>query len=124
MLRKVLTVAVAVAMAVVMMSGDAFAGGGGKNNGTLVVNNGDAVNAIAVVIDPPAAWAAWVAPFTQAQKDALAAKATIIPAAGKQSFSVKKGAHKVLAVDTVTELFTLTDVNIVKKQTTTITVTP
>ena len=124
MIRHVLLAA----LAFVAMSSPTFAGGGGKNNGALVVTNA-AVNAgagvsVAVVIDPPAAWAHWTAPFTQAQKDQLAKRATIIAATGTQSFSVKKGAHKVLAVNTVSEAYTLSDVNIVKKQSTSITVTP
>ena len=119
MLRNVLMVA----MAMFLMSSDSFAGGGGKNNGTLVIRNA-AANSVAIVVDPPAAWAAWVAPFTAAQKAELAKRATIVTATGSQSRAVKKGAHKILAVNTVTEAFTLTDITIVKKQTTTITVNP
>ena len=120
MLRNVLMVA----MAMFLMSSDSFAGGGGKNNGTLVIRNAAANNSVAIVVDPPAAWAAWVAPFTAAQKAELAKRATIVTATGSQSRAVKKGAHKILAVNTVTEAFTLTDITIVKKQTTTITVNP
>ncbi len=119
MLRNV----VMFAMALTLMSSQGFAGGGGKNNGTLVVRNSCTEN-VAIVIDPPAAWAAWVAPFTAVQKSALSNRATIVTAGGSQSFAVKKGSHRVLAVNTVTELYTLTDVTIVNKQTTAITVAP
>ncbi len=120
------------AMAFALMSGESFAGGGGKNNGTLVVTNaavdmGDPVSvpvSVAIVVDPPAAWATWVAPFTDAQKAELTKRATIVAAGGSQSFSVKKGAHKVLAVNTSTEQFTLTDVTIASKHTTAVTVAP
>lgn len=126
--KKMIRHVLLAALAFVAMSSPTFAGGGGKNNGTLVITNaavnGGAGVSIAVVIDPPAAWAQWVAPFTQAQKDQLAKRATIIAATGTQAFSVKKGAHKVLAVNTVSEAYTLTDVSIVKKQSTAITVTP
>lgn len=124
MIRQMLLVA----MAVVAMSSQSFAGGGGKNNGTLVVTNATAPSvSVAIVIDPPAAWAAWVAPFTQAQANAVARRATIITAAGSQSFAVKKGDHKVLAVNSSVpgaETFTLTNITIVKKQTTGISVAP
>ncbi|MCA9011424.1 MAG: hypothetical protein KDB01_16845 [Planctomycetaceae bacterium] len=119
MLRKVLMVA----LALFLMSSDSFAGGGGKSNGTLVVRN-NAANSVAIVVDPPTAWAAWVAPFTAAQKAQLAKRATIVASSGSQSLALKKGAHKILAVNTVTEAFTLTDISIVKKQTTTINVNP
>lgn len=119
MLRNVLMVA----MALFLMSSDSFAGGGGKSNGTLVVRN-NAANSAAIVVDPPAAWAAWVAPFSAAQKAELAKRATIVAATGSQSLALKKGTHKILAVNTVTEAFTLTDISIVKKQTTTINVNP
>ena len=111
------------AMAFALMGGQAFAGGGGKANGTLVVKNA-AYDSVAIVVDPPVAWAAWAAPFTDAQKAELAKRATIITADGSQSFSVKQGAHKVLAVNMFDEAFTLTDVTIRKKQTTSITVAP
>jgi len=116
------------AMAFALMSGELFAGGGGKSNGTLVVTNA-AVDmgvpvSVAIVVDPPAAWATWVAPFTAAQKAQLTKRATIVTASGSQSFSVKKGAHKVLAVNTSSEAFTLTDVMIASKQTTAVTVDP
>ena len=123
MLRSVLMVA----MAVVLMSGESFAGSG-KNNGTLAVKNnalaGGVPAPVAVVIDPPAAWAAWVAPFTVAQKAELAKRATIVAPNATQTFAVKKGDHQVLAVNTVTELYTLTNVTIHKKQTTSINVNP
>lgn len=124
MMRQLLLVA----MAVVAMSSQSFAGGGGKNNGTLVVTNATApAVSVYIVIDPPPAWAAWEAPFTPAQGAELAKRATIITAAGSQSFSVKKGAHKVLAVNASVpgeETFTLTDVMIVKKKSTAISVNP
>ena len=122
MLRNVMMFA----MALTLMSSQAFAGGGGKNNGTLVVTNASALPQanVAIVIDPPAAWAAWVAPFTAAQKAALTKRATVVAPGGSQSFAVKKGSHRVLAVNSVTELYTLTSVTIVDKQTTSITVTP
>ncbi len=122
MVRSVLMMA----MAFALMSGESFAGGGGKSNGTLVVTNASAapVASVAIVIDPPAAWNAWVAPFTTAQKAELTKRATIVTAGGSQSFSVKKGAHKVLAVNTTSEDFTLTDVMIASKATTAVTVTP
>ena len=115
--------ALMVAMALFLMSSDSFAGGGGKNNGTLVVKN-NAANSAAIVVDPPTAWATWVAPFTAAQKAELTKRATIVASSGSQSVALKKGAHKILAVNTVTEAFTLTDITIVKKQTTTINVNP
>ena len=112
------------AMAVVLMSSDAFAGGGGKANGTLVVRNTAAVS-VAVVVDPPAAWASWIpGAITDAQKAELTKRATIVVSGGSQSCSIKKGAHKVLAVNTDTEEFILTDVTVVSKQTTTISVDP
>lgn len=122
MVRSVLMMA----MAFALMSGESFAGGGGKANGTLVVKNATAepVASVAIVVDPPVAWAAWVAPLTVAQKAELTKRATIVVAGGSQSFKVKNGAHKVLAINITTENHTLTDVLIVKKKTTTILVTP
>lgn len=122
MIRSVLMVA----MAFALMGGQAFAGGGGKANGTLKVTNSTVapISSVAIVVDPPAAWAAWVAPFTPAQKAELAKRATVVAAGGSQNFSVKKGDHKVLAVNITSEAYTLTDVTITKKQTTSITVTP
>lgn len=122
MVRSVLMMA----MAFALMSGESFAGGGGKSNGTLVVTNATAEPAasVAIVVDPPAAWAAWTAPFTVAQKAELTKRATIVVAGGSHSFSVKKGPHKVLAVNTATENYTLTDVMIVSKQNFTVMVTP
>lgn len=112
------------AMAFALMSGEAFAGGGGKANGTLVVIS-DSADSVAIVVDPPAAWAAWIpGAITDAQRAELTRRATIIAPGGSQSFSVKRGAHKVLAVNTNDEFFTLADVNIGKKQTTTIRVNP
>lgn len=111
------------AMAFALMSGEAFAGGGGKSNGTLVVNN-ISTDSVTIVIDPPAAWSSWPNPPLPAQKEELAKKGKVIAPGGSQSFSVKSGAHKVLAVNAGTEKFTLDNVNIVKKQTTTITVDP
>ena len=122
MFRSVLMLA----MAFALMSGESFAGGGGKSNGMLAVTNASAnpVASVAIVVDPPAAWGAWVAPFTAAQKAELAKRATIVTAGGSHTFSVKKGAHKVLAVNMTSETFTLTDVTITAKQTTSITVSP
>ena len=112
------------AMAFALMSGEAFAGGGGKANGTLVVKSLSG-EIVAIVVDPPAAWANWnPGNITDAQRAELAKRATTIAPGGSQSFSLKRGAHKVLAVNTFDELFTLTDVNIEKKQTTTIEVNP
>lgn len=122
MLRNAMIFAAALAI----MSSQAFAGGGGKNHGTLVVKNSSVAPPanVAVVIDPPASWSTWVAPFTPAQKSELSKRATIVASGGSQSFAVKKGSHKVLAVNTVTELHTTTTVTIVNKQTTTVTVAP
>ena len=122
MLRNAMMFAAALAI----MSSQVFAGGGGKNNGTLVVKNSSVTPpaSVAVVIDPPASWAKWVAPFTPAQKAELTKRATIVASGGSQSFAVKKGSHKVLAVNTVTELYAISNVTIVSKQTTKVSVAP
>jgi len=111
------------AMALTLLNGEVFAGGGGKSNGTLVVTSASA-SEVAVVIDPPANLLALRPPFSQDDRDAIARRATVIAAGGSHSFTLKKGAHRVLAIDLALETLQTVNVTIASKATKRITVQP
>lgn len=112
-----------VALALTLINSEVFAGGGGKSNGTLVVKS-TSQSEVAVVIDPPASLLALRPPFDVADRDAIAKRATVIAAGGSHNFTLKKGAHRVLAIDLALETLQTVNVTIASKATKTITVEP
>lgn len=112
-----------VALALTLINSEVFAGGGGKSNGTLVVKS-TSQSDVAVVIDPPASLLALKPPFDTADREAIAKRATVIASGGSHSFTLKKGAHKVLAIDLALETFQTVNVTIASKATKKITVQP
>jgi hypothetical protein len=119
---KMLRMFLLVLVGVIAINSEVMAGGS-KNSGTLTVTN-NAAGQVGVVVDPPAAWAAWTAPLTPAQEAQVANRATLINTTATQSFKLKRGAHVVLAFNVTTKNYTLTNVIVYKKAVTGINVNP